>query len=769
MPGAGKSFLSCSIVSYLYEHHNPGVQSSFQASIGYFFFKDNDPETRSVHHALRDVAYQICLNDPVYARHVTRVCETPDDIKTIESAWRKLFLQFFVESDERGRSVYIILDGIDEAFESDRIRLFSILQDLRPDAKGNLRINMILAGRPHLSDALFDALETDKLPWIPVDANKNSEDIASYIESSIRKSRLLRRVSKGLQQEILVTLTTEANGMFLWVDLMIRTLNTKPNERAILEAMRTAPRGLREMFHHVLEGLSESISEDDAEQLNEIFAWVAFATRPLTLQELDGAIRYTSGDGLLLLERKLRKDWASFFTLHRADGQSTSELEALTQSASSNLEDAIEASDNNDISASFEVELESEAFSTTVAFSHASIGDFFRDTQNGKVGLTDKPAIGVDADSAKAHVLKPVFQILVDDDAPSKGEPVMALRNYAKNNWAGHLQWAEIKASRGHKAELGKLLLKFCRDEATIEFWISPRGAEIWRNDYIENFRKCLEDPDVFTSQSTSDQDWIRSTKVTPVETFHAMVQLVARKWLQDQYWIPSICFQIILGYLRLRKGEPFPEEARVDDPRTIEDTAEWAGFERDALWHRRLAITLRENGFLNAAQAHFEHALELDPTMLIALAGLAMACERRNEMEKALELRCNLVQQMRSELKCATEVKLEVRRQVAFYIKMAGDTCDALGKSEEAYQAMLECWKFDPSFFGSLEYAFFHLSRMDRHEELMAILHEMQKQKEPNNMPNQLVAWLDMICQPPSDLFDICRCAARATATCGF
>lgn len=71
--------------------------------------------------------------------------------------------------------------------------------------------------------------------------------------------------------------------MFLWVDLMIRTLNVKPNERAILEAMRTAPRGIREMFHHVLEGLSESISEDDAEQINEIFAWVAFATRPLTL------------------------------------------------------------------------------------------------------------------------------------------------------------------------------------------------------------------------------------------------------------------------------------------------------------------------------------------------------------------------------------------------------------------------------------------------------------------------------------------------------
>jgi hypothetical protein len=78
----------------------------------------------------------------------------------------------FVESDERDRSAYIVLDGIDEAFESDRIRLFSILQDLKPDSKGNLRINVILAGRPHLSDALFDALETDSLPWIPVDANK---------------------------------------------------------------------------------------------------------------------------------------------------------------------------------------------------------------------------------------------------------------------------------------------------------------------------------------------------------------------------------------------------------------------------------------------------------------------------------------------------------------------------------------------------------------------------------------------------------------------
>ena len=59
IPGSGKSFLSSNVISYLREKHPQGVQDPSHVSIGYFFFKDDKPDLRSVHQALRDLSFQI--------------------------------------------------------------------------------------------------------------------------------------------------------------------------------------------------------------------------------------------------------------------------------------------------------------------------------------------------------------------------------------------------------------------------------------------------------------------------------------------------------------------------------------------------------------------------------------------------------------------------------------------------------------------------------------------------------------------------------------
>jgi hypothetical protein len=70
-PGAGKSYLTASMIAFLKDQFAP--HNDTQVSTAYFFFKDNNPDTRSVHQALRDLAYQICITNATYQKHVKNV------------------------------------------------------------------------------------------------------------------------------------------------------------------------------------------------------------------------------------------------------------------------------------------------------------------------------------------------------------------------------------------------------------------------------------------------------------------------------------------------------------------------------------------------------------------------------------------------------------------------------------------------------------------------------------------------------------------------
>lgn len=129
-PGAGKSFISSNIISFLKDSHPQGVQHPSYVSVAYFFFKDDNPKTRSFQQALRDLAYQIGQNDFVYAKFITTNYDSPEDVSTLESTWRNLFVEFFLQKKDIDNSVYIIIDGVDEAFESERKPFLDLLRDV---------------------------------------------------------------------------------------------------------------------------------------------------------------------------------------------------------------------------------------------------------------------------------------------------------------------------------------------------------------------------------------------------------------------------------------------------------------------------------------------------------------------------------------------------------------------------------------------------------------------------------------------------------------
>ena len=130
-PGSGKTFVCGNIISFLEQQHLQGVQHASHTSICYFFFKDNHPSTRSFSQALSDLAYQISLNDPVYAKYLVSSLQSASEIGSLRSKWDRLFLDYFVKKENVDSRAYVILDGIDEAFEAELKPFLQHLIDLK--------------------------------------------------------------------------------------------------------------------------------------------------------------------------------------------------------------------------------------------------------------------------------------------------------------------------------------------------------------------------------------------------------------------------------------------------------------------------------------------------------------------------------------------------------------------------------------------------------------------------------------------------------------
>jgi hypothetical protein len=219
---------------------------------------------------LKDLAYQISLNDPIYAKYIESNIHSTSEIETTESTWRRLYVEYFLKNQRVERKVYLVLDGIDETLDSERDTFLKLLVDpveARSSTSRTSNIHLVMVGQPQIMHDVSEILGASG-PTIHVNDEKTSEDIIDYVRASIKKSKKLSAVKKDLQNEIVETLAERAEGMFTWVELMLRELGKKSRASSIREILCHAPSGLHDMRRHILEGFSSSLEEEDAEDLN---------------------------------------------------------------------------------------------------------------------------------------------------------------------------------------------------------------------------------------------------------------------------------------------------------------------------------------------------------------------------------------------------------------------------------------------------------------------------------------------------------------------
>ncbi|KAF7515243.1 hypothetical protein PCG10_003551 [Penicillium crustosum] len=248
---------------------------------------------------------------------------------------------------------------------------------------------------------------------IHINANRNIEDITTFVRKGIPKSRSISRFPKLQCLSIENTLIEKAKGMFLWADLMLTELNERTRVSTMLESLHKALKGFDMMLKHVLETLSSRLNEEEA-------------TDPRV------------GGMKLGLEDALRIRYTSLFVLNWEDGLTIADLVSGKRNSFAQPRD--DGSVENFQSSSEqeqEQQFNSDDFTTQVVFSHASIRDYLRNPSYGKVAAGDESTpVGVDVVQMSVKALNFCLSEIANGNGPF---PPSSLHNYAIHEWVSHL------------------------------------------------------------------------------------------------------------------------------------------------------------------------------------------------------------------------------------------------------------------------------------------------------------------------------------------
>ncbi|KAK0219067.1 hypothetical protein IW262DRAFT_1298166 [Armillaria fumosa] len=173
--------------------------------------------------------------------------------------------------------VYIILDALDE-LNDDGCRE-GVLDALK--ALGD-QIHVFVTSRP--LDTMRSFTEADK-----IEIRANDADLEKCVLAGLTDGHLPTLLSKdeSLRERILKTVVEKADGMFLLTKIHMELLAHCINRRQLDTELNELPSTIEKAYGHLLARINSLPNKDLAYR---VFGWIAFAARPLTVNELRYAL-----------------------------------------------------------------------------------------------------------------------------------------------------------------------------------------------------------------------------------------------------------------------------------------------------------------------------------------------------------------------------------------------------------------------------------------------------------------------------------------------
>lgn len=285
-PGSGKSVLASYVVSCL-EGQN--------LDCSHFFFKRGVEGKSSVSDCLRSLAYQMALTNlevrkVLLTLQANGVALEKHDERTI---WRKLFVDGIFPAGPR-RLHYWVIDALDECNKIQSF--FSIMSNVN----GNFPLRIFVTSRRVQEIERGFGQLRQKPTHVDLLLSDTVDDIKSFVSAKIG----------GLpvkDDESLVSLTNrilvKSGGSFLWVRLVIHELENTWAEEVIEEVLNEIPDDMNLLYRRILDDMSKMSRA--TKLAKAILTWTVCALRPLTLSEMQCALKMDINETIHNLDRSI--------------------------------------------------------------------------------------------------------------------------------------------------------------------------------------------------------------------------------------------------------------------------------------------------------------------------------------------------------------------------------------------------------------------------------------------------------------------------------
>ena len=261
----------------------------------------NYKESRTTMTYIRTALKQLCRTMqslPLELQEVYRQHYRNDS----QPKYEELRTVFLVIIRQFGR-IFFVLDALDECTLDQRTTLCDFMLSLAKTT-GHGIVKLFVTSR---RESDIELAFQNYTPTIEVEAAKVSSDIEVYVKAQIELRHSLKSKNPALKNKIINALTTKAGGMyvfffkfkekafngtkyrFLWVEFQLDAICAEASDKGIEKALERVPDSMDATYERILNTINEK-PRPKRELARKTLMWIAYARRPLSINELAYAI-----------------------------------------------------------------------------------------------------------------------------------------------------------------------------------------------------------------------------------------------------------------------------------------------------------------------------------------------------------------------------------------------------------------------------------------------------------------------------------------------
>ncbi len=305
--GSGKSYLAARVIQYLKDSNEKAYEQRIDgnntAALAYVYSDSLDTNTIDPSKLIGSILNQLChlLPHPEIEQSLESLFDRqtePPTRQDMQGAILSIMAKF--------PQTFIVVDGLDECHKLQDDQFEELCEFISSLAQPNSSSSIAKGVQPKTISPIAkivvfsrpEYLEIKKAfrdcPIIQVDAGENDDDIKEFIAREFSSKDLLIKKTPDLLKEVEGSLLSGADGMFLWVDLLVKTLCGSRTSKELRAKLKNLPHGLEEAYS---ESLRRVLKQEEFVRTRalKILLWTTNAKRALSQDELKEALAIEPG------------------------------------------------------------------------------------------------------------------------------------------------------------------------------------------------------------------------------------------------------------------------------------------------------------------------------------------------------------------------------------------------------------------------------------------------------------------------------------------